>query len=207
MCDRVIEQAVAKLEEAGYKRSSVKVIGPSRVPPDSEIPRLYVERRTNRCHKSARDNRGVEPQDGQAVIPRGRVGRLAHPWSGRPLHSHSQDGGNRNRWSTAPRGGRRTGPQGAVRHFSPEFYLPAVPLISLSFACVRTGLPLSTYFSAIKLRWMIDNWEDVRKAHEADDLAFGTIESWIAYVSPLESHSLPRARATDWVKDRIYLVA
>jgi len=29
---------------------------------------------------------------------------------------------------------------------------------------------------------MIDNWEDVRKAHEADDLAFGTIESWIAYV-------------------------
>lgn len=82
-----------------------------------------------------------------------------------------------------------------------------MPLISLSFACVRTGLPLSTYFSAIKLRWMIDNWEDVRKAHEADDLAFGTIESWIAYVSPLESHSLPRARATDWVKDRIYLVA
>ena len=47
----------------------------------------------------------------------------------------------------------------------------------------RTGLPLSTYFSAIKLRWMIDNWEDVHKAHEADDLAFGTIESWIAYVS------------------------
>jgi len=44
-----------------------------------------------------------------------------------------------------------------------------------------TGLPLSTYFSAIKLRWMIDNWEDVHKAHEADNLVFGTIESWIAY--------------------------
>ena len=27
MCDKVIEQAIAKLEEAGYKRSSVKVIG------------------------------------------------------------------------------------------------------------------------------------------------------------------------------------
>ena len=51
-------------------------------------------------------------------------------------------------------------------------------------ACLhRTGLPLSTYFSAIKLRWMIDNWENVRQAHEADDLAFGTVESWIAYVS------------------------
>ncbi|KAF8967709.1 glycerol kinase [Flammula alnicola] len=37
-----------------------------------------------------------------------------------------------------------------------------------------TGLPLSTYFSAIKLRWMIDNYPDVSKAHEADDLLFGT---------------------------------
>ena len=30
---------------------------------------------------------------------------------------------------------------------------------------------------------MIDNWEDVHKVHEADDLAFGTVESWVAYVS------------------------
>ncbi|KAF8159582.1 glycerol kinase [Crassisporium funariophilum] len=44
-----------------------------------------------------------------------------------------------------------------------------------------TGLPLSTYFSAIKLRWMIDNYPDVAKAHEADDLLFGTVESWVAY--------------------------
>jgi glycerol kinase len=44
-----------------------------------------------------------------------------------------------------------------------------------------TGLPLSTYFSAIKLRWMIDNYPDVQKAHESDDLLFGTVESWVAY--------------------------
>ncbi|EDR14050.1 glycerol kinase [Laccaria bicolor S238N-H82] len=44
-----------------------------------------------------------------------------------------------------------------------------------------TGLPLSTYFSAIKLRWMIDNYPNVFKAHNADDLCFGTIESWIVY--------------------------
>lgn len=31
---------------------------------------------------------------------------------------------------------------------------------------------------------MIDNWEDVRIAHEGDDVAFGTVKSWIAYVSP-----------------------
>ncbi|KAH9479526.1 Glycerol kinase [Psilocybe cubensis] len=44
-----------------------------------------------------------------------------------------------------------------------------------------TGLPLSTYFSGIKLRWMIDNYPEVQKAHEADDLLFGTVESWVAY--------------------------
>ncbi|KAF5383719.1 hypothetical protein D9615_003580 [Tricholomella constricta] len=44
-----------------------------------------------------------------------------------------------------------------------------------------TGLPLSTYFSAMKLRWMIDNHPEVGKAHEADDLLFGTVESWVAY--------------------------
>ncbi|TFK26227.1 glycerol kinase [Coprinopsis marcescibilis] len=44
-----------------------------------------------------------------------------------------------------------------------------------------TGLPLSTYFSAIKLRWMIDNLPEVEKAHESDDLLFGTVESWVAY--------------------------
>ncbi|KAG6813866.1 hypothetical protein H0H92_006273 [Tricholoma furcatifolium] len=44
-----------------------------------------------------------------------------------------------------------------------------------------TGLPLSTYFSAIKLRWMIDNHPNVAEAHEKDDLLFGTVESWVAY--------------------------
>lgn len=46
----------------------------------------------------------------------------------------------------------------------------------------RSGLPISTYFSAIKLRWMIDHHANVRKAHEEDDLLFGTVESWIVYV-------------------------
>ncbi|KIM53431.1 hypothetical protein SCLCIDRAFT_1222829 [Scleroderma citrinum Foug A] len=44
-----------------------------------------------------------------------------------------------------------------------------------------TGLKLSTYFSAIKLRWMIDHNEHVKGAHEADDLLFGTVESWLTY--------------------------
>ncbi|BEJ14965.1 hypothetical protein CspHIS471_0407320 [Cutaneotrichosporon sp. HIS471] len=44
-----------------------------------------------------------------------------------------------------------------------------------------TGLPLSTYFSAIKLRWMIDHHKAVREADEAGDLLFGTVDSWLVY--------------------------
>ena len=51
----------------------------------------------------------------------------------------------------------------------------------------RTGLPISTYFSAIKLRWMIDHYPEVAQAHESDDLLFGTVESWIGYVGRMIS--------------------
>lgn len=46
-----------------------------------------------------------------------------------------------------------------------------------------TGLPLSTYFSAIKLRWMLGHHKAVREADEAGDLMFGTVDSWLVYVS------------------------
>ena len=45
-----------------------------------------------------------------------------------------------------------------------------------------TGIQLSTYFSGIKLKCMIDHDPIVRNAHDADDLLFGTIESWVIYV-------------------------
>ncbi|KAF5355295.1 hypothetical protein D9758_006102 [Tetrapyrgos nigripes] len=44
-----------------------------------------------------------------------------------------------------------------------------------------TGLPLSTYFSAMKLRWMINHIPEVYKAHQLDDLCFGTLDSWLVY--------------------------
>ena len=53
-----------------------------------------------------------------------------------------------------------------------------------------TGLPLSTYFSAIKLYWMLENHESVRIAHEDDNLCFGTVESWIVYVGFSGSYEL-----------------
>jgi glycerol kinase len=51
-----------------------------------------------------------------------------------------------------------------------------------------TGLPLSTYFSAIKLKWMVLHHRDVREAYEQDRMAFGTVDSWLLYVSRDISH-------------------
>ena len=45
----------------------------------------------------------------------------------------------------------------------------------------QTGLPLASYFSALKLRWLLDNVRDARRRVEAGDLAFGTIDSWLLW--------------------------
>lgn len=45
----------------------------------------------------------------------------------------------------------------------------------------ETGLPLSTYFASVKLRWMLDNIPEVKKAHDEKRLKFGTVDSWILY--------------------------
>ena len=45
----------------------------------------------------------------------------------------------------------------------------------------RTGLPLSTYFSGPKVRWILDNVDGARERAEAGELCFGTIDSWILW--------------------------
>lgn len=45
----------------------------------------------------------------------------------------------------------------------------------------QTGLPISTYFSATKIRWMIDNCETVATAVREGRAAFGTVDSWLVY--------------------------
>lgn len=45
----------------------------------------------------------------------------------------------------------------------------------------KTGLPVSTYFSAVKMRWMLDNEPKVAEAAKAGDLCFGTMDSWLIY--------------------------
>ncbi|MGH8928834.1 MAG: glycerol kinase GlpK, partial [Acidimicrobiia bacterium] len=44
-----------------------------------------------------------------------------------------------------------------------------------------TGLPLATYFSGPKLAWLLDHDPQLRRAAEAGDLCFGTIDSWVIW--------------------------
>jgi glycerol kinase len=44
-----------------------------------------------------------------------------------------------------------------------------------------TGLPLASYFSALKLRWLLDHVPYARKRAEAGDLVFGTIDTWLMW--------------------------
>ena len=45
----------------------------------------------------------------------------------------------------------------------------------------QTGLPLATYFAGPKVRWLLENDEDVRVRAETGEVAFGTMDSWVAW--------------------------
>jgi glycerol kinase len=44
-----------------------------------------------------------------------------------------------------------------------------------------TGLPITTYFSGPKIRWILDNVPEARSAADRGNALFGTIESWIIW--------------------------
>jgi glycerol kinase len=46
---------------------------------------------------------------------------------------------------------------------------------------LKTGLPLATYFSGPKLKWILDNVEGARAKAERGDLLFGTIDTWLIW--------------------------
>lgn len=45
----------------------------------------------------------------------------------------------------------------------------------------KTGLVLDAYFSATKLRWLLDNADGARERAEKGELLFGTVDSWIIW--------------------------
>ncbi|NQT20588.1 MAG: glycerol kinase GlpK, partial [Planctomycetes bacterium] len=45
----------------------------------------------------------------------------------------------------------------------------------------KTGLRIDPYFSATKIRWLLDNVPDLQERAENGDIAFGTVDSWILW--------------------------
>ena len=45
----------------------------------------------------------------------------------------------------------------------------------------KTGLVIDAYFSATKLKWILDHVEGVRERAEKGDLLFGTVETWLIW--------------------------
>jgi glycerol kinase len=45
----------------------------------------------------------------------------------------------------------------------------------------KTGLIIDAYFSATKIKWILDNVKGARKSAESGQLAFGTIDSWLLW--------------------------
>lgn len=45
----------------------------------------------------------------------------------------------------------------------------------------RVGLPLATYFSGPKVKWILDNVEGAREKAEAGDLLFGNTDAWVLW--------------------------
>ncbi|GGU44441.1 glycerol kinase GlpK [Lentzea flava] len=45
----------------------------------------------------------------------------------------------------------------------------------------RSGLPLATYFSGPKLRWLLDNVEGLRARAERGEVLFGTMDTWLIW--------------------------
>jgi glycerol kinase len=45
----------------------------------------------------------------------------------------------------------------------------------------KTGLPIDSYFSATKIRWILDHVDGARQRAEQGKLAFGTVDSWLIW--------------------------
>src|SRR6266404_8078132 len=45
----------------------------------------------------------------------------------------------------------------------------------------KTGLEVDAYFSASKIRWILDNVDGAREASIRGEIAFGTVDSWLVW--------------------------
>ena len=79
----------------------------------------------------------------------------------------------------------------------------------------KTGLPLATYFSGPKVKWVLDNVEDARELADSGDLIFGNMDTWLiwnltgAHVTDVTNASrtlLMDLKTLDWDDDLLALL-
>lgn len=80
----------------------------------------------------------------------------------------------------------------------------------------KTGLIIDAYFSATKVRWILDNVKDARQLAEKGQLAFGTVDSWLVWnlsrgklhvtdVSNASRTMLYNIHSLEWDKDLLQI--
>ena len=88
-------------------------------------------------------------------------------------------------------------------------------MAELENAFFKTGLPIATYFSLSKILWLMRNVHEVKKAHEDNDLCFGTVDSWLLfkltgeYVIDVTNASrtlMMDLKTLDWIEDIITML-
>jgi glycerol kinase len=80
----------------------------------------------------------------------------------------------------------------------------------------KTGLPLATYFSGPKIKWILDNVPGARAKAEKGELLFGTIDTWIIWnltggthvtdVSNASRTLLMNLQTLDWDEEILHLL-
>jgi glycerol kinase len=79
----------------------------------------------------------------------------------------------------------------------------------------KTGLPVTTYFSGPKIRWLLDELPGLRERAEAGEVLFGTIDSWLiwnlcgAHVTDVTNASrtlLMNLETLDWDPDLLHAI-
>ena len=120
---------------------------------------LEILTRTNEAMAGAFRSAGIEGRQLAAIgITNQRETTVVwDPGTGRPLHHAIV-------WQD-------TRTDGLVRALEPR----------RAWLCERTGLPPASYFSAVKLRWILDTIPGVRDAANRGEALFGTIDSWLVW--------------------------
>ena len=90
------------------------------------------------------------------------------------------------------------------RLFNITWLLSPCNLYHLQKLC---GLPINTYFSAVKLRWLIDHCEAVRKAIDEERCLFGTVDSWLIWVNSFYMLFHRIFNTQDWSFSRALLLS